>query len=135
MDVKHIGMIGKSRSDELADHVELKPGEELAEKIWQWLNKDKRKEIVNENYEKSEDLKKHIELVNDRRSDESHSAEFEAFCREVDSRENLKDLSPLFNTLPKNGEAEKAINYLETGDYYYGRDEAEGVYINNDFYE
>ncbi len=29
---------------------------------------------------------------------------------------------------------EKAINYLETGDYHYGRDEAEGVYINNDFW-
>lgn len=107
IDSDHVAVVSKSRCDELADYVSKKPGDDFAAPLWAWLSKGEKKE------EPKQDAPKSSEKDDDYgASAKKHNLELTAFINEVESRDNLKDLGPLFGTLPSNGNRDAAANAL-----------------------
>lgn len=120
VDNEHILCVTKSRCFELADYVEKKPGEEFAKKIWIWAEKgDKRPDKPGEQAPSAvtpvPTSATHVSIqeLSDRLSNVSkYGMELEAFRDEVNNRETLSDLGPLFSTLPQGPNRQEAAKIL-----------------------
>jgi len=108
IDSDHIGVVSKSRCDELADYVSKKPGDDFAAPLWAWLTKGEEKKEEHKQFIESSPSQAESKISNSIKRD----MELEGFISEVESRDNLKDLGPLFGTLPGNRNRQAAANAL-----------------------